>query len=185
MTDSRKLMALVLFGLLAAAACDPGSDASPEGADGDRPALQQQQGSGSMMLMLEMNQLQQRLEPIRQRAMQDEELVRHAEELRARLDSTLRDENAELLERMEALRTSFIAAREAGDAERADEIGRQAQDAQAEIEARQQGILDRPEIRAAIEAFQEAQRAKMIEIDPDAREMLARLEEIGAQADRP
>jgi hypothetical protein len=46
-------------------------------------------------------------------------------------------------------------------------------------------VLERPEIREPIEAFEEAQRARMIEIDPEAGELMDRMDEILAEMATP
>ena len=46
-------------------------------------------------------------------------------------------------------------------------------------------MLERPEILEPIEAFQEAQRARMIAIDPQAGEIMDRLDEIFASLQMP
>lgn len=54
----------------------------------------------------------------------------------------------------------------------------QAQTVQMQLQSAQEEILDRPDIRDDIEAFETRHREVMLEIDPDLEEALDRLEEI-------
>lgn len=58
------------------------------------------------------------------------------------------------------------------------EIAMRAQVIQMELQSAQQEIIDRPEIREDIEAFEARHRELMIELDPELEDALDRLEEI-------
>jgi len=93
----------------------------------------------------------------------------------------MRDENAELLDQMDSLEEEFMTAQTEGDQERVQEIAMEAQQVEMEIQALQGQVLEQPDLQASLDAFQEAQRERMLEIDPEAGELLARLEEIYAE----
>ncbi len=185
MRSTKALAALVLIGLFAVTACDregePDSPPVDAGAEQPAPALGQDMDPETMELMTEAQQLDQALAPIQQQAMQDQELASQLEELQEQVETAMRDEDPELVDQMEQLQAEFMAAQEAGDQERVQEIGMAAQGIQAEFQALQQRVLDRPDIREPVDAFEEAQRERMIEIDPEAGEIMDRIDEILAQ----
>lgn len=181
MTISKTLAALALVTLLGLPACGgedpaptpdaseaaPGTMAPPEGMDGEM-----------MALMVEAQEIQQRLMPVQQEAMQDEALAAQLDDIQLRVETAMRDENPELLEEMERLEADFAAAQESGDQERVQAIVTEAQAFEADLQALQESVLARPDIREPIDDFEAAQRARMIEIDPEAGELMDRLDEI-------
>lgn len=189
MTSSTKLSTLALIALLGVTACD-NDESEPQPAT-DEPAMEQpapgQQAPAqemdpeTMELMMEAQELQQRLVAIQDEAMQDEELAGQLDEIRDRVEVAMREEAPELLDRMDQFETDFMAAQEAGDQEAIQRIGMEAQETEMELQAIQQEVLTRPEISDSIESFEVAQRERMIEIDPEAGEILDRLEEIRAE----
>lgn len=179
---------LALIPLFALAACG-GDDASsadaPAGQEGataqNQPApgmMGQEMDPEMMALMTEAQQLQQELSPIQQQAMESSELANQLAELQARVETAMRETNPELFQQMDDLEADFLAAQEEGDSARIQQVGMQAQGVQMQLQQAQQTLVDRPDIREAIDAFQEAQRAAMIEIDSDAERIMDRLDEI-------
>ena len=185
MKKSSKIAALALLVAFGAAACDtepdtdpvPGQPAAEPGAMGPG----QEMDPETMALMMEAQELQQRLQPLEQEAMQDPELAAMLEDVQERVETAMRDEDPELFEEMVRLEEAFVAAQEAGDEERAQEVGMEAQGVYAQLQSLQQAVMDRPEIREPIEAFEEAHRERMLEIDPEAEELLDRMREIMAE----
>lgn len=165
----------------------PPADQQPaaEQAQPGAPGAQQGMDPEMMALMTEAQELQQRLAPIQEEAMQDEELSTQLEELRNRIESAMRDEAPGLFEQMEEFESEFMAAQEAGDQERAQEIGMEAQGVEMELQSAQQTVLARPEIDQAIQDFETAQRERMLEIDPEAGELMDRMDEIRAEMEGP
>lgn len=179
-------MALALVASLTVAACgeDDGMDQPPAdpGAEQMAPDAQQQEMDPEMMeMMAEMQEIQQRLAPIQEEAMQDEALVSQVEDLQNRIETAMRSQAPELFEQMEEFEAEFMAAQEAGDQERAQEIGMEAQQVEMELQAIQQNVLADPEIEESIDAFETAQRERMLEIDPEAGDLIDRMQEIQAQ----
>jgi hypothetical protein len=184
MKSSTNLIALTLIAFAGLTACN--GDAEPDPAPDAGQALpQQQMDPEAMALMTEAQQIQQQLQPIQQQAMQDEALAGRLADLQTRIEAAMREENPDVFEQMEAFEADFMAAQEAGDQERAQAIAMEAQGTQQEIQSLQQTVLERPEIREPIEAFEEAQRARMIEIDPEAGELMDRMDEILAEMATP
>lgn len=187
MKIGKTLAVLVPLVLLATSACEGDTDTESAPADTDPAAeaeapqqqqQQQQMDPEAMALMGEAQELQQQLAPIQEEAMQDEALAAQLQELQERVQAAMRDENPELLERMDELEADFMAAQESGDQERVQEVGMEAQTVQSELQALQSAVLEDPELSASVQAFEDAQRERMIEIDPEAGELIDRLDEI-------
>lgn len=188
MKIGKTLAVLVPLVLLGTSACGGDTDTESAPADTDSAAeaeapqqQQQQMDPETMALMGEAQELQQQLAPIQEEAMQDEALAAQLQELQERVQAAMRDENPELLERMDELEADFMAAQESGDQERVQEVGMEAQAVQGELQALQSAVLEDPELSASVQAFEDAQRERMIEIDPEAGELIDRLDEIFEQ----
>ncbi|TVP45881.1 MAG: hypothetical protein EA350_08305 [Gemmatimonadales bacterium] len=189
-------LALAAFLGLGLAAC---------GGDGDldSPAAQDQQGMeqpipgqspqdpaaqmdpAAMALVMEAQEIQQRLATLGEQVMADPEVAQQLETLQERIETAMREEAPELIDEMQTFQAEHAAATQAGDQERAQQIELEAQQAQAELQRVQQVVLERPAIAAEIEAFEETQRERMIAIDPEAGELLDRLEEIRLELGMP
>lgn len=188
MKIGKTLAVLVPLVLLGTSACGGDTDTESAPADTDSAAeaeapqqQQQQMDPETMALMGEAQELQQQLAPIQEEAMQDEALAAQLQELQERVQAAMRDENPELLERMDELEADFMAAQESGDQERVQEVGMEAQAVQGELQALQSAVLEDPELSASVQAFEDVQRERMIEIDPEAGELIDRLDEIFEQ----
>lgn len=191
MNSKKRISTLALASLFALAACG-GDDASSadtsagqEGqaaADPSAPGMMGQEMDPEMMaLMMEAQQLQEELSPIQQQAMESGELASQLEALQTRVETAMREANPELFQQMDELESDFMAAQEEGDEARIQEVGMQAQGVQMQLQQAQQALVDRPDIREAIDAYQEAQRAAMIQIDADSERIMDRLDEIMEQ----
>jgi hypothetical protein len=176
------LAALALPALLALAGCDGGNDVEQPsaGAEAEQatPMGGQEMDPEMMARMMEAQEIQQQLQPIRDQAMQDPELAAQLTELQERIETAMREEGSELFEQMEAFEADYLAAQEAEDSERAQAIGMEAQGVQMQLQAVQESVLSRPDIQEDIEAFEEHQRTVMLEIDPEAGELMDELDEI-------
>ncbi len=186
MKIGKTLMTLALVGVTSVTGCEGEGDTdqpSPDAAAQQAPAPGQDMDPETMELMMEAQELDQQLAPIQQEAMQDEDLAAQLQALQELIQTAMREEDPELMGRMEQLEEEFMAAQEAGDQERVQEIGMAAQQIQMEFQALQQRVLDRPDIQEPIDAFEAAQRERMIEIDPEAGDIIDRIDEILAQLD--
>jgi Skp family chaperone for outer membrane proteins len=186
MTSSRLLAALALTAFVGVTACssEPEPDAAPADA-GAAEAPPQGMNPEMMALMQEAQEIQQELAPIQNEAMQDEALARQLADLQERIETAMRAESPELFTQMEALEAEFMAAQEAGDQELAQETAMKAQGVQMELQALHRSVLERPEIQGPIDSFEEAQRERMIAIDPEAGALMDRLDEIIAELQGP
>ncbi|TVR64132.1 MAG: hypothetical protein EA422_07485 [Gemmatimonadales bacterium] len=178
----RHALATAFLSAFILAACggdDP--DSTPgAAAPADQPAPGAAQGIDPdlMALMTEAQELQTRIAPARDQALEDQELASHLAELQDRINDALRESSGELVDEMDGLEAEFESAQATGDEGRMQEIAMQAQTVQMQLQSAQEEILDRPDIRDDIEAFETRHREVMLEIDPDLEEALDRLEEI-------
>lgn len=180
MVTSRFGGILALTLLVGIAACDDADDADPNG-DADAPAqptAEQQMDPEMMAAVMEMQTIQQQLGPIQEQALQDEELSAQLQEIQTRLEAALREENAEAMDRMDELQTEMMEAQAAGDQQQMQALMPEAQALQQQLQAAQQEVLQRPELRQAIDEFEAANRERMVEIDPAADSLLQRMDEL-------
>jgi hypothetical protein len=179
-----KIYSMLILMLLTTAACDGAGEAETEGAGAaaEQASGQEQMpmGAETMQQVMEVQQIQQRLEPISRQALQDEELANQLQELQARVQAAMREENPELVDRMEKLQEEMIAAQQAGDQAALQNLRAGAAGLQQEAQQLQAAVLERPQVREAIQEFEAAHRARMIEIDPEAEALIERLDEIVA-----
>jgi len=160
----------------------PGMDQPIPGQPGDPQA---QMDPESMALVMEAQEIQQRLAALGQQVMEDPVVARQLESLQERIESAMQEEAPELVAQMESYQAEHAAATASGDQERAQQIEVDAQQAQAELQRVQTTVLERPAIAADIETFEETQRERMIALDPEAGELIDRLEEIRLELGMP
>lgn len=175
---------LILLVLTGAAACDRSerADVNDEAAGGaEQPVLpQQEMDPETMQQMMEIQQIRQELEPIQQEALQDEALASRLESIQLQIETAMRSEDSEVVDRMDRLRDEMARAQAAGDQERMQALMGDAEELQQEVQALQAAVFERPEIRQSVEEFEAANRARMIEIDPQAEALLDRMDELMA-----
>jgi hypothetical protein len=126
-------------------------------------------------------QIQLRLMQTQQQAMQDpgvqtayEELTEHLLTAMERVDPSVGDKAA----RAETLQAEAIAAQQADDDQRLQQLAAEAEQLQTEFAVLQQQAMQDPELQASMVNFQDRVVAKMTEIDPETPQLLARLEEL-------
>jgi hypothetical protein len=173
-TPKARLLALLALLPLAGLSACGGDTEPPPAIDAQIPEFD----SEAMALVMEAQEIQERLAVVGEEAMQDPELRDELENLRTRIDEAVRAEAPELVASMEEFRTEYAEAQAAGDQEALARIEAEAEEVQAALERVQREVLERPEIAGSIEAFETAQRDRMEEIDPEAGALMDRLEEI-------
>ncbi len=177
-----KIFGMLVLTFLAVAACDGAgdTDATETDAAAEQPAGpgQMPMGAETMQQVMEVQQIQQRLEPISRQALQDEELAAQMQDVQERIQTAMREENPELVDRIETFQADIIAAQEADDQAAIQNLSVGSSGLQQEARALQSTVLQRPEIREAIQEFETAHRERMIEIDPEAEALIERLDEI-------
>lgn len=176
-----------LFGTLAlilvagVAACDGGDTIDATARGGEAPVMPQQAMDPAVMATIaEIQEIQQRLEPIQREALQDEALASQLADIQSRVETAMREEDAELFGRIDRLQAQVAAAEEAGDQEGMQALMIQAQAIQQDVQALQAAVIERPEIREPVAEFEVAHRARMIQIDPEAEPLLDRMDELVA-----
>lgn len=129
----------------------------------------------------EMQQIQARLEPVQGQALQDSELQAEQQQIGEAVRGAMVAANpavAGQLERMEAILEEARAAQAASDADRIVALTAEAQALQAELAEAQAEALQQPDIEARVEAFQKNLHERMVQIDPESRALLDRLQEL-------
>lgn len=182
MDTTRFLGTLALTLLVAAAGCNDTDevdrDEEAAGATEQSVMPQPEMDPETMEQVMEIQEIQNQLQPAQQEALQDEELASRLEALQERIEAAMREQNPQAVERMNTLRDEMAAAQEAGDQERLQALMTEAQGIQEEVQALQASVLERPEIREQVEEFEAAYRERMIEIDPEAEPLLDRMDEL-------
>jgi predicted nucleic acid-binding Zn-ribbon protein len=138
-------------------------------------------------LVQELQQLQQELTGIQQRAMaadtslqQEQVAVQQVVERTVlELDPTI----AQRLARLEELEGEFRAAQEAQDSGRMQALMEEAQQIQAQVQEAQARALERPDVEQRIAAFREKLVARMATVEPRTPELMSRMEHLLARLD--
>jgi hypothetical protein len=132
----------------------------------------------------EAQQIQQRLEPIHTRAMEDPALRQAQTELSGAIVVALMQAGPEVqadIRRVETIQPELRAAQDSGNQEQLQRLVREAQQLQQRLAQAQSRVMERPEIAAQAEAFQTRLQARMVALEPRAEAMLQRLMALQAQ----
>lgn len=149
-------------------------------------AVAQQPGSPTLPAevqewIVEMQELQQQLEPIHERALQEPELQQGQREVAAALRAAMIEADSSMeavLERMEELMREARAAQQAGDAERLLALGAEAEEIQPRLARAQAEAMEQPEVAARIAVFQARVHERMRQIEPAVGPLLDRFLEL-------
>jgi chromosome segregation ATPase len=132
-------------------------------------------------LLVERQQLTVRLGALQEQALENDELRAQqtavSDAVRGAMieaDPTMQEK----LDRIEAIMEEARAAQGTGDMERIAALTAEAETLQPQIQEAQATALARPEIEQQVDAFQLALRTRMVELDPQAAELLDRLDEL-------
>lgn len=128
--------------------------------------------------------IQARLQQIQQRALQDPELQRAQERIGAEVVATMTRVEPTFTARSaraEAMPADIAAAREAGDNARLHELNAEAQELQTFFAATRAQAMQDPQLRESLQAYQARIVAKMVELEPETEQLLARLAELNGQ----
>ncbi|MFW6192365.1 MAG: hypothetical protein ACOC83_02675 [Gemmatimonadota bacterium] len=136
----------------------------------------------------ELQQIVQQLQPLEQQAIQqDESLMTRAEELQGTIDEAMRGEDAEFMDRFEELQQELQQAQENQDSEQMQQLMGEWQQAQTTFQEIRAEVMRRDDISEQVESFADDIEAQIIEIDPEAEELIERrdslVEEIESQQD--
>jgi len=132
-------------------------------------------------LIVELQQVQMELEPIQQQALSDPDLQAAGEALAAVVQDAMEDvdpSTPERMDRLQTLMTEAEAAQTDQDEARMREIVTEARQIEQQLQTVQAQAVQRPEIAARVEEFQDRLQAKMIEVDPEAEPLMERAREL-------
>lgn len=135
-------------------------------------------------LIREQQALEAKLQPLQQKALEDSALSAEQEEVGAAVRKAIVAANPALetsLVRFEAIVNEVRLAQEAGDAQKVGVLVTEARTIQPQIEAAQVQALEQPELSAKVAAFTHKVEARIVAIDPEARQLLDRRRELVQQ----
>jgi len=140
-------------------------------------------GSDSLQALLtEAQQLQQKLVRLQQQALSENEDLQELENaLQDSVQSAMVEADSTILQtmaRMERLPQAYQAAQQAQDQEQLTMIQAEAQQLQAHYLRLQDQVMQREDINAQLESFREELLEVMVTLDPEARKMYERMEEL-------
>lgn len=144
----------------------------------------QEGGEGQGQTLRELRQISQQLQTVRKQALQDSALRVQRKELTAYLRSEMKsldDSTSARVDRMMELQDTLVAAQQARDTAGARSAMRELKKLQRATMPARKKVMMRPEVQKRIKAFQEAVRAKMREISPQADSLLDRADSLQAE----
>jgi hypothetical protein len=166
------LFSLALLALPLALQAQEATSAPPAAEEPDSATVALVQG-----WVVEMQELNGRLQILQQQALEDPGLDAAQAELGERIRTTMMAADPTLaasVARVEELHGEAAAAEERSDTTRLMEIGEEVRRIDSAFFEAQQRALATPEIAAELEAFQARGDAKIVELDPQAPQMIAR-----------
>jgi hypothetical protein len=135
-------------------------------------------------MVLELQQVQAQLEPVRAEAMQDTALQQqHQEVTEAVLEAMVKadPDTQQRIERMQQIMAQAAEAQQAGAADRLPALAAEAQALQERLDATQREVMAQPAVEQRLAAYRTALHARMTAIDPDAAGLLERAERLERQ----
>lgn len=159
--------------------------AAPVAAQDAPPTMQQQVPDSIQELIVEFQELEQRLGALQQQALAgNEELQEQQLELRQLVQQVMHEIDPQFearVERLQALEQEAMAAQEAQDMETLQQLIGEAQTLQAGLQETQEEAMESPQVQQELEVFQAAMLDEMTRHDPEAPELIERLEELAEQ----
>jgi membrane protein involved in colicin uptake len=141
------------------------------------PPPQQEVPDSVQAMIAEYREVAEEVQTLQQQALESSTALQtRQEEVREKLEIALNEVDPETnanLERLQALEPEVMAAQQAQDLAKAQELFQEAQALQARIQEAQMVALERPDVQAEIETFQGELAEEMARIDPRAPELLA------------
>lgn len=129
----------------------------------------------------EIQQINGRLQALQQQALEDPTLSSEQEALGDRIRAAMAEADPTLeasMERVESLQAEAAAAQQQGNTARLEELGAEVRRIEAQFMEAQQQALSIPELSADLESFQARLEAKIVEIDAEAPQLIARFQEL-------
>lgn len=134
--------------------------------------------------MEELQRIEATLQPLNEQAMEDEGLQRQRDEATSALVEAMMEADPQIMQRMqrlEAMMQEMMAAQQAGDAAKIAALNQEAQELQPRIVQAQAHALSKEEVTNRIDAFQASLERRMLEIDPDSRQLIERRRQLQQQ----
>lgn len=176
MTDRFLRMAFVWLVLLAA----PAGLLAQQGSGTAAPQLPPE----AQELIQELQQVQARLEPIQQQALQDPQVQEAQQALGDEVQAAMTEvdpETPQRIERLQVLMSEAQAAQAEQDEAAMGEIVAEAQGLEQRLQAAQAEAVQRPDIAPQVEQFQAQLLEKMVELDPDVESLIEQAKELDAR----
>lgn len=132
-------------------------------------------------LVTEARHIQQHLASVQQQALASPEIARQREELSALIEEAISEQDPALendLASAHDLEPQMAEAEAAGDQERLQELIEEVRALEARVAEAQRVALQDPELSSIVLAFNEQVEERILEIEPHARQMIERLQEI-------
>lgn len=127
----------------------------------------------------ELQQIQAKLKPAHDKAMQDPKLQASRKALDAEVEAHIRAARPKLVARAAAIDKAGLAAHEAGDVAKVQQLGTEARQIAVELISAQREALRAPAIAEKAEAFQQGLEVRMIAVDPATKPLIARYKALG------
>jgi len=149
------------------------------------PPQQQELPDSVQEMMAEFQQKQAELEEIRNQAVQaSEDLQAMQMAIQDQIEEAMRaidPEMDDIIEQLQAMEAEAQAAQQAEDMERLQALMTEAQALDGRLQQAQAQALERDDIQESLEEYQDVLMAEMLQIDPEAEQLL---DEVEALADR-
>lgn len=183
---TQRTRSLGLFGVVLALTVAPGVLAAQEAAA--TPAAEsvaaeatagEAQAAPAAEAELSVEQLAARIQAVQRQALQDPVLGAANQEVSAAISAALprvEPNYANYAARAQSLNADVAAAQAAGDNARLHELAEEARTLQANIAAAQAKAKEDPAVKEKLQAFTVQLFAKMVEIDPEVKELVEQLE---------
>lgn len=127
----------------------------------------------------ELQQIQTKLKPAHDKAMQDPKLRATRQALDAEVEAHIRASEPKLVARAQAIDKAGLAAHKAGDAAKVQQLATEARQIAMELVNAQRSALRSPVLAKKAAAFQKGLEVKMIQVDPAAEPLIARYKQVG------
>ncbi len=142
----------------------------------------QEPSDATQTLMAEYQEVQQRLGQLQVQAIQEhEELELRRSEIDDMVTAAMAEINPEAeahIARLEVLSGEAMAAQQAQDRETLQSVMAEAATLRSELDEAMAQAIQREDVQAEIQSFEEELMARVVEIDPEAPDLLARMEEL-------
>lgn len=154
---------------------------APMAASAQQPTQPTQPTPEMQEWIAEIQKLNNELGPLHDEAMEDPALQQEREAVRAAVREAMiaaDPANGERIDRLEELEAEAEAAQAAGDTVKIAALTSEAQQLGPQVQAAQVEAMEKPEVDARVQAFEDKLFAKMVEIDPSAQAKLDQLNEL-------